>query len=426
MSAAGLVFIALPITIIYGFRSQKNMAPMAITFAFLIGCGVMRLSPKEVLKHIPISIIFNIVAITFFFGFGLNNGALMVIVDRALARMQKHPAWIFPVLYFITFLIALLGAGIMASAFMTVIAFAISKRTHTQPLVPYVCVVCGTTAGSNFIYSAGGTVVMGMIQETDYAGQAFRIAGRGFLISLAVATLFFFVVYILFGGYKCTVELEDHSQVMTPVQETTISLILIVAAIIIIPQLLNEFFRLPWLSVLCKHIDAGFIMTAGGCAANLLKLGDDREILGKNIPWRTIMMLSGISMLVGVGEEAGMVEILAHVICSSFPVRLITPVLAGVAGIMSIFSSAIGVVLPTLFPLVPALSYRTGVNAAMMYSGIYVAATMTGTSPISTNGSMAMAGCQNYEEHNKLFYESIFVPFILLIIVIAICFICNG
>ena len=159
MSAAWMVLVAVAVSIIYGYKTQKNIAPPAVTFAFLIGCGVLQLKPKEILSFLPVSILFNVLAITFFFGFAIENGTLAAVTGKILYAMRNHPKWMMPAMCLISFLIAMSGAGIATAAFMAPIAFSLSKKIEAHPVAAYTAVAAGTVAGSNFMYSGGGIVV---------------------------------------------------------------------------------------------------------------------------------------------------------------------------------------------------------------------------------------------------------------------------
>ena len=66
MLPAWMVILATFLTVLYGYKTQKRITPMALTFAFLIGCGVMGLPPKQLLSYAPLNVMFDIMAISFF------------------------------------------------------------------------------------------------------------------------------------------------------------------------------------------------------------------------------------------------------------------------------------------------------------------------------------------------------------------------
>ena len=420
MSAAWMVLFAVAVSIIYGYKTQKNIAPPAVTFAFLIGCGVLQLKPKEILSFLPVSILFNVLAITFFFGFAIENGTLAAVTGKILYAMRNHPKWMMPAMCLISFLIAMSGAGIATAAFMAPIAFSLSKKIEAHPVAAYTAVAAGTVAGSNFMYSGGGIVVLNLVKESPYTELAFPVTVFSFLLTTAICLIFFFVIYIVFRNGKCVGQVYERPEVLSSVQKKTLALLLIVVLVIIIPNFVGELTGNSAIRSLAGRLDVGFVMMIGGCVASVLNLADDRQVLRFQVPWTTLVMLGGVSMLIGVGKEAGLVELLAGLISGHLPKILIAPVLSLSAGLMSVFSSAISVVLPTLYPLVPELTKDTGVSAQLMYSVIFVSATITGISPLSTTGSMILGGCKSEKVRSRLFYQVIPLPFILLAVMVGL------
>lgn len=420
MSAAWMVLVAVAVSIIYGYKTQKNIAPPAVTFAFLIGCGVLQLKPKEILSFLPVSILFNVLAITFFFGFAIENGTLAAVTGKILYAMRNHPKWMMPAMCLISFLIAMSGAGIATAAFMAPIAFSLSKKIEAHPVAAYTAVAAGTVAGSNFMYSGGGIVVLNLVKESPYTELAFPVTVFSFLLTTAICLIFFFVIYMVFRNGKCVGQVYERPEVLNSVQKKTLALLLIVVLVIIIPNFVGELTGNSAIRSLAGRLDVGFVMMIGGCVASVLNLADDRQVLRFQVPWTTLVMLGGVSMLIGVGKEAGLVELLAGLISGHLPKILIAPVLSLSAGLMSVFSSAISVVLPTLYPLVPELTKDTGVSAQLMYSVIFVSATITGISPLSTTGSMILGGCKSEKVRSRLFYQVIPLPFILLAVMVGL------
>ena len=415
-----MVLVAVAVSIIYGYKTQKNIAPPAVTFAFLIGCGVLQLKPKEILSFLPVSILFNVLAITFFFGFAIENGTLAAVTGKILYAMRNHPKWMMPAMCLISFLIAMSGAGIATAAFMAPIAFSLSKKIEAHPVAAYTAVAAGTVAGSNFMYSGGGIVVLNLVKESPYTELAFPVTVFSFLLTTAICLIFFFVIYMVFRNGKCVGQVYERPEVLSSVQKKTLALLLIVVLVIIIPNFVGELTGNSAVRSLAGRLDVGFVMMIGGCVASVLNLADDRQVLRFQVPWTTLVMLGGVSMLIGVGKEAGLIELLAGLISGHLPKILIALVLSLSAGLMSVFSSAISVVLPTLYPLVPELTKDTGVSAQLMYSVIFVSATITGISPLSTTGSMILGGCKSEKVRSRLFYQVIPLPFILLAVMVGL------
>ena len=97
-------------------------------------------------------------------------------------------------------------------------------------------------------------------------------------------------------------------------------------------------------------------------------------------------------------------------------------IMAVAAGVMSFFSSGLGVVFPTLIPTASGLAAGVGVSAMELVSVIVIGGTVAGFTPISTTGALIMAGVaqqENAEEkfpQNRLFVELFAVSFLALFV----------
>lgn len=100
------------------------------------------------------------------------------------------------------------------------------------------------------------------------------------------------------------------------------------------------------------------------------------------------------------------------------------------AGLMSFFSSGLGVVFPTLIPTASGLAASIGgVTALELVSVIVIGGTVSGFTPISTTGALIMAGVAQQEDadekfpQNRLFVELFAVSFIALAVLAVFAFI---
>lgn len=420
--AAWLVIGGIVFSVLYGYKTRRNIAPVAVMFSYLIGCGVLHLTPAKILSFIPVSILFNMFAITFFLGFSIENKTLHVLSETILYKVRCYPALTLPALFAIGFLLAMSGAGIASAAFVAPITFALAGRMNLHLAAAYVAAACGVIAGSNFMYSGGGVVLIGLLENSGYKEEAFSVAAISFLLSTLLCSVFFGLIYFFFRCWKCNTDDSREKIVWTSQQKRTLVLQITIAVLVFVPKIMAELCSIPWLTVLADHIEVSFIMLIGGCIASFMKLGNDKLVIQRQVPWTTIIMLGGMSMLIGVGKEAGMTELLVPIISKSLPRPYLAMFLGITAGVMSMFSSAIGVVLPTLFPLIPQLCKTTEIPASVLFIAVFIGATMTGISPLSTTGSMVLAGCQTESGRDKLFYQAMLLPFLLLFMVAALCF----
>lgn len=79
-------------------------------------------------------------------------------------------------------------------------------------------------------------------------------------------------------------------------------------------------------------------------------------------------------------------------------------IMAIAAGLMSFFSSGLGVVFPTLIPTASGLAASIGgVTALELVSVIVIGGTVSGFTPISTTGALIMAGVAQQENADEKF-----------------------
>jgi hypothetical protein len=97
------------------------------------------------------------------------------------------------------------------------------------------------------------------------------------------------------------------------------------------------------------------------------------------------------------------------------------PIMAVLSGVMSIFSSAVGVVMPTLIPTTVALSSDLGsvVTPAALTVTIAVASHIVTMSPFSTMGALALASSPKTVDKKSLF-KNLFITAFASLLFIAI------
>ena len=112
-------------------------------------------------------------------------------------------------------------------------------------------------------------------------------------------------------------------------------------------------------------------------------------------------------MLISVAIKAGTIDLLSSWIGTNIPKLLIPIVICIVAGIMSFFSSTLGVVAPSLFPIVPVIAATSQLNPALLFVSIILGAQATSISPFSSGGSLILSS-SNDEEREELFNQLMF------------------
>ena len=155
------------------------------------------------------------------------------------------------------------------------------------------------------------------------------------------------------------------------------------------------------LTVVMLLQNAQSVMVFAAILSVFLKLGDEREVIRK-IPMNTLILIAGMSMLLGVAKDAGMTDAIANIMSNSIPKALVPASLVGFAAFLSFFSSGTGVVCPLLYPMVEGLAANLGLNPVMLFSCIFIGAMSSSVSPFSTGGAMTIAGCPDMKVKDQL------------------------
>ncbi|HAV4979412.1 TPA: SLC13 family permease, partial [Acinetobacter baumannii] len=153
----------------------------------------------------------------------------------------------------------------------------------------------------------------------------------------------------------------------------------------------------------------------------LMKLADEKKVIAL-VPWGTLIMICGVGMLIALGVKLGIITTLSEWLANNVPVWVIPVLLCLISAIMSVFSSTLGVVAPTLFPIVPALALTSGLNPLVLFICIVVGAQSTAISPFSSGGSLIMASAPADIDKTKFFNQLLFkaIPVGVIAALIAI------
>jgi di/tricarboxylate transporter len=125
------------------------------------------------------------------------------------------------------------------------------------------------------------------------------------------------------------------------------------------------------------------------------------------MPWSVIMMVSGVTVLISMLEKTGGLDLFTAGLARLASPGSITGVIAFVTGLISVYSSTSGVVLPAFLPTIPGLIQRLGGgDPVAIATSMNVGAHLVDLSPISTTGALCLAAVASTENirsvYNKL------------------------
>ncbi len=155
------------------------------------------------------------------------------------------------------------------------------------------------------------------------------------------------------------------------------------------------------LSVLFFEVNVGMGAFMASVVLVLLRAADDGEAV-KRMPWRVIVMVCGVTVLIALMEKAQGIDLLVSLVTKVATAGTVTGVVAFLTGIISVYSSTSGVVLPAFLPMVPGLAQQLGADPVAIASSMNVGGHLVDVSPLSTIGALCLASA-SVEEARPLF-----------------------
>ena len=388
MNPAVASLVALLLAIVLSMTSGINVGIVAITLAWVIGSFVAHLSVETIMSGFPVSLFLTLAGISLLFAMAETNRTLEWLAGWAV-KLARGDARLLPLIFFLVacFVSAIGPGSILSVALVAPPAIAIAGRTGIPYFLTALMVTNGANAGNLSPISAVGVIVNTRMAEAGLPGHE----GLVFFTNLVVTTLLALAAYLILGGYKLrgtlsNLDTTNQSEPLSSEQRFTLG---VLAA---------------WIAgVLLLDLSIGLSAFAAALVLVIGRAAEDSTAL-KRVPWGVIIMVTGVTVLVGVLETTGGMELFTELLS-----RLATPftangVLAFITGAISFYSSTSGVVLPTFLPTVPGLIDRLGGGDPLALSlSINIGSSLVDVSPLSTLGAICVAAVSDSTDATRLF-----------------------
>jgi Na+/H+ antiporter NhaD/arsenite permease-like protein len=413
LDPAGLSLAALVIVVLASCTTRVNPGLLALALAWAIGvcpaslCGT-HLGHKAVLAGFPASLFLTLVGVTLLFALVQDNGTLDRVARRAVRACGGRRA-VVPVVFFLVAAgLGTAGAGNIApAALVAPVAMGTARRLGIPAFPMAIMVTHGSIAGGMSPIGPAGAIVAVLCREKlGMPGAEWTFYIHNLLANAAVA----FAGFTLFGGLRRHDPVHTGDRVTPPAEEPTtlaaphrltLAVLVGVAA-----------------AVLGFGADVGMAALAGAVVLIVLRLADeDRAVRG--VPWGVVLMVCGVSTLTAVLEQTGGTERLSAALARVATPGSAPPLMALVCGVVSVYSSTTGVVLPAFLPLVPGLAARLpGCDPMLLASAVVVGGNLSDSSPLSTIGALCLAAAAGDDRRalfRKLLAWGLVMPFVAAI-----------
>jgi len=284
-----------------------------------------------------------------------------------------------PVMFFVLgAALASMGPGNIATAALVApIAMATAARANIPLFLMAIMVGNGANAGALSPFAPTGIIVSGIMAKNQMPG----LEAQAYFYNLAAHALMAFGGYALFGGLKLFL---GHRQ-----------------AVVVDPDAGKSFTTKQWITL---GVIAALLVSVLGFGAHvglaafvaavlLVAAGaaDDGEAI-KLMPWRVIVMVCGVTVLIALVEKFQGIDLMVSLVARLSTTKTVTGVVALLTGLVSVYSSTSGVVLPTFLPLVPGLAAQLpGSNAVGIAMSMNIGGHLVDVSPLSTIGALCIA-----------------------------------
>jgi Na+/H+ antiporter NhaD/arsenite permease-like protein len=172
--------------------------------------------------------------------------------------------------------------------------------------------------------------------------------------------------------------------------------------------------------------NVGMAAFAGALLLTLLRCSDEADPL-KHVPWGPILMVCGVTILVELLGKTGGMQLFSALLAKFSTHQSVTAIVAFVTGVISVYSSTSGVVLPAFIPTVPGLVERLGgVDALSIVWSMFVGAHLVDTSPLSTTGALCIASAAPTEDPRLLFNKLLAWGLSMSVVGAVLSYICFG
>jgi len=180
------------------------------------------------------------------------------------------------------------------------------------------------------------------------------------------------------------------------------------------------------LSVLVFKVDVTIGAFLAAAALSLARAADEKEALAR-IPWSVVLMVCGVTVLIGVADKTGGMGLLTTMLSRFSTQETITGVIALVTGVISVYSSSSGVVLPAFLPTIPGLIEKLGGgNALAIASSINVGAHLVDISPLSTLGALCISNAAPSVDRRRLFQQMLAWGLSMCVVGALVCWVFFG
>lgn len=410
---AWLSVAALVLAVVLSCTTTINIGVLAMALALVVGVFIGGMRPAAVFAGFPTDLLITLVGVTLLFAIAETNGTLSRVTARGVRLCKGHPG-VLPVMFFaIGFIISTIGAGATpASALLAGPAMAVAAQAGIPPLLMVLMTGNGTLAGTLSPFAPTGVVAHGVMQRIGLGG----VEWQTFAYNAAAHSIVGIGGFLLFGGWKLFRKRDGEVRAAQsePGVMTTAHWLTCAAIVILI------------VAVAGLKQDVGMMALILSTVLILLRTVDEARAI-QRMPWGVILMVTGVTVLIALLQETEGLDLITGAIARVSTPTTIEPVVAFGTGLVSVYSSTSGVVLPAFLPMAPDLGHRLGgIDPLSIAWSMNVSASLVDLSSLSTVGALYIAGMPPGADARRLFNALLAWGMSMTIVGALLCWILFG
>jgi di/tricarboxylate transporter len=413
MDLAWISVGALIIAVTLSMVTTINVGIVCLAFAWIVGVLLGGMSVGDILEGFPTPLFVTLAGVTLLFSMARGNGTLERVTERAVRLCRGHTG-VLPIMFFFLALgLSTIGPGsIGAAALLAPPAMAVAARTGISFFLMAVMIGNGALAGSLSPFSPTGVVANSVMARMGFPGLEWQT----FINNILGHTLVAFGGYALLGGLRlfrrpqgaATVE-EPPIQPMEPRHWLTVGLI---TALLV--------------GVIGFEFEVGMTALTASMILSFTRAADEKEAILR-MPWGVILMVTGVTVLIELLEKTQGLDLFTDLLVRLSTPESVTAVVAFVTGVVSVYSSTSGVVLPAFLPTVPGIVERLGgLDPIAVASAMNLGSHLVDLSPLSTTGALCLAGVPAGADSRGLFNQLLAWGLSMTVIGAILCWLMFG
>jgi di/tricarboxylate transporter len=425
MPLAELSLGALVLAIVVSCVSEVNVGFLALALAWIVGVYLGGMTLGQLVAGFPVQLFLTLVGVTLLFSQASVNGTLERVAHRAVGLCRGNAGVIGVMFFVLALALASIGPGNIASAALVApIAMGVAAQVGIPAFLMAIMVGNGANAGALSPIAPTGIIVNEVMAKSGLTGYA----TENYLNNLAAHATVAFAGYFIFGGWR----LFGRRVAGEPAPAS-------VGAAAACPPAspdVQSFERKHWMtlaaiaivigSVIAFEVNVGMGAFAASVVLTLSKAADEKKAI-QHMPWRVIMMVTGVTVLIALLEKTGGMALFTSMLARTSTPETVTGMTAFFTALISIYSSTSGVVLPAFLPTVPGLVEQLGGGDPLaIASSMNVGGHLVDVSPLSTIGALCLACAPSTEDSRALFNKLMAWGLSMAVVGALICWLFFG